>query len=90
MKDVEIIGVDAAHAIPGVTIYHAGTKLDADGRLFTAGGRVLSVCGRGPTLRDALDTAYAGVKKIEFADAMYRTDIGADSLARLGATGGED
>ncbi|MCP4900289.1 MAG: phosphoribosylamine--glycine ligase, partial [bacterium] len=85
-KGDEITGIDAALALPGVTIYHAGTSRDDNGRLVTAGGRVLSVCGRGPNLKDALDTAYAGVEKIKFADAMYRTDIGADSLKQLGDT----
>jgi phosphoribosylamine--glycine ligase len=89
-KGDEITGVDDALAIPGVTIYHAGTKRDDEGRLLTAGGRVLSVCGRGATLKDALKTAYEGVDKIQFADIQYRTDIGADSLLRLGDSSGED
>jgi len=69
-------------ALPGVTVYHAGTALH-DGRLVTSGGRVLSVCGRGATLAEAVATAYAGVERIRFAGMQYRRDIGQDSLRRL-------
>ncbi len=84
----EITGIDDAHALSGVTVYHAGTRRDDDGRLVTSGGRVLSVCGRGSTLAEALDTAYAGVARIAFDGMWYRTDIGRDTLAKLGADGG--
>ena len=78
----EIRGVREAHALPGVTVYHAGTALDGE-RLVTAGGRVLSVCGRGPTLRDALEVAYRGVDEIDFDGMSFRRDIGADTLQRM-------
>lgn len=81
-----IEGIDEALAIPWVTVYHAGTRM-ADGRLQTDGGRVLSVCGRGATLTEALATAYRGVDRIRFDGAQVRRDIGADSLARLGGVG---
>ncbi|MDO4852300.1 MAG: phosphoribosylamine--glycine ligase [Clostridia bacterium] len=54
----------------------AGAK-EQNGRLITSGGRVLGVIGTGETLEKALDTAYARVKKISFANAFYRSDIGA-------------
>ncbi len=82
----EITGIDDAMALAGVTVYHAGTKLHEDGRLVTAGGRVLSVCGRGSTLDEALGTAYAGVERIDFAGKWYRSDIGRDTLESLGAS----
>ena len=82
-KGDEITGINEAMALSGVTVYHAGTRLE-DGRLTTSGGRVLSVCGRGPTLSDALDTAYEGVSKISFDGMWYRSDIGRDTLAKLG------
>ena len=82
-KGDEITGIDEAMALSGVTVYHAGTRLE-DGCLTTSGGRVLSVCGRGPTLSDALDTAYEGVSKISFDGMWYRSDIGRDTLAKLG------
>ncbi len=81
-KGVPIEGVDEALAIPGVTVYHAGTKFD-DGRVLTSGGRVLSVCGRGPGLEEAILTAYRGVERIRFEGMQYRRDIGQDSLRRL-------
>ena len=82
-KGDEIAGINEAMALSGVTVYHAGTRLE-DGCLTTSGGRVLSVCGRGPTLSDALDTAYEGVSKISFDGMWYRSDIGRDTLAKLG------
>ena len=82
-KGDEITGINEAMALSGVTVYHAGTRLEDD-RLTTSGGRVLSVCGRGPSLSDALDTAYKGVSKISFDGMWYRSDIGRDTLAKLG------
>jgi len=87
-KGDEITGIDDAHALSGVTVYHAGTRRGEDGRLVTSGGRVLSVCGRGATLPEALDAAYSGVAKIQFDGMWYRSDIGRDTLAKLGAEGG--
>jgi len=86
-KGDEISGVQEALALPGVTVYHAGTRLE-DGRLFTSGGRVLSVCGRGADLMEAIATAYRGVESIHFEGMQYRTDIGADTVATLRSRGG--
>ena len=83
-KGDEIRGIDQAMALSGVTVYHAGTRAEGE-RLMTSGGRVLSVCGRGPTLAEALDTAYGGVEKISFDGMWYRPDIGRDTLAKMGA-----
>ncbi|KAI8887760.1 phosphoribosylamine--glycine ligase [Backusella circina FSU 941] len=55
-------------------IFHAGTALK-DGKLVTAGGRVLAVSATGSTLREAVDKAYAGVKSIHFDEMYYRNDI---------------
>ena len=82
-KGDEITGIDEAMALSGVTVYHAGTSLEDD-RLTTSGGRVLSVCGRGQTLTDALEAAYGGVSKISFEGMWFRPDIGRDTLAKLG------
>ena len=68
----EISGLDNCD---GVTVYHAGTKL-IDGKYVTAGGRVLCVTALADNLTDAIDKAYDSVKKINFKDAHYRTDIG--------------
>jgi phosphoribosylamine---glycine ligase len=70
-----ITGVADAEALDGVHVIHAGTALDAEGRLVTAGGRVLAVVATGPTLREARDSAYAGVACISFDGAQHRTDI---------------
>lgn len=56
-------------------IYHAGTALNADGELVSAGGRVLNVIGVGETLEAARDNAYATIKDIELDGSHYRTDI---------------
>lgn len=70
-----ILGVGAAEAIEGVDVIHAGTALDGDGRLVTAGGRVLAVTGVGEDLEHARDRAYAGVDAISFDGAQFRADI---------------
>lgn len=74
-KGVLIEGLNSDGQVEGVTVYHAGTKLE-NGEFKTNGGRVLGITGCGKTLQDALDKAYAGVKKISFDKAHYRTDIG--------------
>ncbi|MFT4187066.1 MAG: phosphoribosylamine--glycine ligase [Aeromicrobium sp.] len=70
-----ITGVDAADAIEGVDVIHAGTGLDDEGRLVTAGGRVLAVTAVGDDLAQARERAYAGVAEIGFDGAQHRTDI---------------
>ncbi len=74
-KGKEITGLDEDGQLPSVEIFHAGTKLES-GRFFTNGGRVLGVTAEAKTLDEALDKAYAAVKKISFEGAHYRTDIG--------------
>ena len=70
-----ILGVDAANAIDGVDVIHAGTALDADGHLVTAGGRVLAVTGVGEDLEQARVRAYSGVDAIIIEGGQHRTDI---------------
>jgi len=60
---------------PEVTVIHAGTAIK-DGNLVTAGGRVLTVVGRGATHAEAMQKAYAAVEKISFDGMHYRRDIG--------------
>ena len=70
-----IRGIEAAMA-PGVVITHAGTKQHgAD--LVADGGRVLNVTGIGETITEARRKAYAAIDSIDWADAIYRRDIGA-------------
>jgi phosphoribosylamine--glycine ligase len=72
----EITGLDAEGGLPGgVNVFHAGTAR-RDGRLVTAGGRVLGVQAHGADLRSALAAAYAGVERVRFAGMQFRRDIG--------------
>ena len=69
-----IEGVAEANALDGVDVIHAGTAL-VDGRLVTAGGRVLSVTAIGADLTEARERAYAGVDRITIRGAHHRSDI---------------
>jgi phosphoribosylamine--glycine ligase len=73
-KGDEITGINDANAIPGVTVFHAGTAIK-DGKLVTNGGRVLNVTAVAPTFNQAIDMAYAGVEKINWNGKTYRRDI---------------
>lgn len=69
-----ITGIENANRLEGIQVFHAGTALK-DGRLVTAGGRVLSVAAYGETLPDAVGRAYEAIKHIEFEGMHYRRDI---------------
>jgi phosphoribosylamine--glycine ligase len=69
-------GLDAAASVPGALVFHAGTRQDADGSIRADGGRVLTVCATGASLRAARDAAYAAVDRIDWADGFCRRDIG--------------
>ena len=71
----EIRGLDAMGQAPGVTVYHAGTRLE-DGKFLTSGGRVLGVTAVGSDLSEALARSYAAAEKIVFEGVHYRKDIG--------------
>src|SRR5262249_41139173 len=68
-----IHGIREAEADPKVSIFHAGTA-QRDGLLVTAGGRVLTVVGRGSTFEEATARAYVGVSTIHFDGMQYRRD----------------
>jgi phosphoribosylamine--glycine ligase len=74
-----ISGIAGAERVPGVVVYHGGTER-RDGQLVTAGGRVLTVVGRGDDFRDAIARAYAGVQQISFDGMQYRRDVGRRAL----------
>ena len=74
-----ISGTDADHG-PDVTVFNAGTTMK-DGQLVTAGGRVLTVVGRGANHADAMQKAYNAVGKISFDGMHYRRDIGRKATA---------
>ena len=72
-----IEGLDEAASAPDTLVFCAGVDRDADGRLVTAGGRVLNVVGLGPTIADARERAYSGIRRVSFAGMQYRHDIAA-------------
>ncbi len=74
-----IDGIDAAEAREGVRVFHAGTA-ERDGKLVTAGGRVLGVTATAADLKTALARAYAAVGDISFEGMQYRRDIGRKGL----------
>ena len=80
-KDTLIEGLDDAAQVEGVEIFHAGTKSE-DNRILSIGGRVLNVCARGKTVREAQSRAYAAVDKIKWPDGFCRRDIGWQAIAR--------
>ena len=71
-----ITGLAAAAAVPGVQVFHAGTRPSEDGGWETAGGRVLGVCATADSLGEALDRAYEAVDAIRFPGMQVRRDIG--------------
>jgi phosphoribosylamine--glycine ligase len=77
----EIFGLDAAGGLPGVNVFQAGTA-ERDGRLVTAGGRVLGVQATGADIRSAIAAAYAGVDRIRFDGMQLRRDIGRRAVNR--------
>lgn len=73
------IDLSGADRLPGVTVYHAGTRRAGD-KLFTSGGRVLGVTATAATHEEAIRLAYAAVDRIRFENAYCRRDIGARAL----------
>jgi phosphoribosylamine---glycine ligase len=74
-----IDGIDAAEAREGVRVFHAGTA-ERDGKLVTAGGRVLGVTATADDLGTALSRAYAAVGDVSFEGMQFRLDIGRKGL----------
>ncbi len=69
-------GLNAAAAVPGVQVFHAGTRAGEDGAVLAAGGRVLGIGARAATLRAARDAAYAAVDALDWPEGFCRRDIG--------------
>jgi phosphoribosylamine--glycine ligase len=76
-----IVGLDAAAAIEGVKVFHAGTSR-RDGEFYTAGGRVLGVSARAAELETAVQQAYRACEKIHFEGAHYRRDIAGRAMKK--------
>ncbi|MDB5048359.1 MAG: purD [Fibrobacteres bacterium] len=79
---IPISGLEQVQSLSNSHAIHAGTKR-MQGKLATAGGRVLGMVGQGPTLQDAIEAAYEGAAKVGFPGAQFRNDIGKKGLARL-------
>jgi phosphoribosylamine--glycine ligase len=77
-----ISNLAAAEAVEGVTVFHAGTKFDEQGRVIADGGRVLCVTATGRDVREAQTRAYQAVDLIAWDDGFCRRDIGWRALAR--------
>jgi phosphoribosylamine---glycine ligase len=74
-------GLEAAGAVPGVEIFHAGTRRDGD-RILAHGGRVLNVTARGSSLAEAQARAYRAIDLIDWPDGFCRRDIGWRAVSR--------
>ena len=79
-KGKVITGIEDAAAMENVTIYHAGTAVNEDGEVVTAGGRVIDVTALGSTFEDARNLAYEACEKIQFEGKTLRHDIGLRAL----------
>jgi phosphoribosylamine--glycine ligase len=80
-KGTAIGGLDAAAALDGVEIFHAGTRSEG-GRILANGGRVLNVCARGNSVREAQARAYEAIDLINWPQGFCRRDIGWRAIAR--------
>lgn len=82
-KGFPISGLENAAALQDVQVFHAGTKIQ-DGKVVTAGGRVLGITALGDDISSATKRAYEAVDAISFEGAEYRTDIAGKAIQRLG------
>lgn len=76
-----------ADPLPGVAVFHAGTRRAPDGRWLTGGGRVLGVAASGPDLERARRLAYEGVERIGWDGACWRRDIAGAAAEHQSVTG---
>ena len=79
---VKLQGLDEAEET-GALVFHAGTA-SRDGRVLSAGGRVLNVTGTGDSVSEARERAYAAVELIDFPGAQYRRDIASRAVRVAG------
>jgi phosphoribosylamine--glycine ligase len=80
-KGSVIAGLDAAAAVEGVEIFHAGTVAQGE-KILANGGRVLNVCASGKTVTEAQRRAYQAVGCIDWPEGFCRRDIGWQAVAR--------
>ena len=84
-KDMEIRGLGLNNSL---MIFHSGTKI-IKGKYYTNGGRVLSIIGRAPSLKEAIEKVYNDINEINFDNMYYRMDIGKKGLDYLGGLSNE-
>ena len=77
----KIKGVEAAEALPSVTVFRAGVETDGDVGLVTAGGRVLDITATGATLAIARERAYAAAAQVSWPGMCYRGDIALEAAS---------
>ena len=75
---IEVGGLRDAEEVDGAVVFHSGTA-ERNGRVVSAGGRVLSISGLGDSLADARTTAYRALERISFDGMQYRTDIAGEA-----------
>jgi phosphoribosylamine---glycine ligase len=80
-KGSTIEGLDAAGAVEGVEIFHAGTRTEG-GKILANAGRVLNVCALGANVEQARERAYAAIEKIRWPEGFCRRDIGWRAVKR--------
>lgn len=88
-KGIAMSSLVDAEALPGVSIYHAGTQLRAGG-LETSGGRVVAATAVAAELCGAVSAAYAAAARVRFKGAFFRGDVGRrciDAKVRIGVLG---
>lgn len=82
-KGCVISGLSQVQATPEVFVFHSGVSRGANGSVVTNGGRVLCVCGRANTLKDAAARASVAAGNIDFPGKLYRKDIGHRAVSKL-------
>ena len=84
-KGKEITGLDSFDSMDEVMVFHAGTAVK-NGKVVTAGGRVLNVTAVGKDIKSAIDKVYKNIDKVRFEGVYYRKDVGKKALTKGGLT----
>ena len=73
--------IEGLQSVSGAKVFHAGTRME-NGRVVTAGGRVLGVTALGEDISSAQENAYLALSGIRFKKLQFRRDIGHRAVAR--------